>query len=168
VAAARATQAWHDQVMMTTLRRALLVVGLGGLFAAAPVPALCAPAASQPTTTSERLATLCSECAIVDSVKSETRKGEGGAVGMVGGAVVGGVLGHQIGGGVGKTLATVGGAAAGAYAGNQVQKNVNKTTVWTTRVTLKDGSSRSFETAANPGFKSGEVVLVDGGTLKKR
>jgi outer membrane lipoprotein SlyB len=154
--------------MMTTIQRALLVLGLGGVVAAAPVPALSAPAASQPTATSERLATLCSDCAIVDSVKSETRKGEGGAVGMVGGAVVGGVLGHQIGGGIGKTLATVGGAAAGAYAGNEVQKNVNKTTVWTTRVTLKDGSARSFETGANPGFRAGEVVLVDGGKLKKR
>ncbi len=154
--------------MTTTLRRALLVLGLGGLFAVAPVPTHSAPAASQPTVTSERLATICSDCAIVDSVKSETRKGKGGAVGMVGGAVVGGVLGHQIGGGTGKTLATVGGAAAGAFAGNQVQKNVNKTTVWLTRVTLKDGSTRTFETGASPGFRSGEVVLVDGGTLRKR
>ncbi len=39
------------------------------------------------------------------------------------GAVAGGVIGHQIGGGNGKTLATVGGAVAGGYAGNQVQKH---------------------------------------------
>lgn len=39
------------------------------------------------------------------------------------GAVAGGVLGHQVGGGKGKTLATVGGAVAGGYVGNQVQKN---------------------------------------------
>ncbi|HEY0198756.1 MAG TPA: glycine zipper 2TM domain-containing protein [Rhodanobacter sp.] len=39
------------------------------------------------------------------------------------GAVAGGLLGHQIGGGKGKTLATVGGAVAGGYAGNRVQKN---------------------------------------------
>ena len=32
------------------------------------------------------------------------------------GAVVGGLLGHQVGGGIGKTLATVAGAAAGGYA----------------------------------------------------
>lgn len=39
------------------------------------------------------------------------------------GAVAGGLLGHQVGGGNGKTLATVGGAVAGGYVGNKVQKN---------------------------------------------
>ena len=39
------------------------------------------------------------------------------------GAVAGGLLGNQVGGGKGKTLATVGGAVAGGYVGNQVQKN---------------------------------------------
>jgi uncharacterized protein YcfJ len=40
------------------------------------------------------------------------------------GAVVGGLLGNQIGAGGGRTVATVGGAAAGGYAGNQIQKNM--------------------------------------------
>lgn len=39
------------------------------------------------------------------------------------GAVAGGLLGHQVGGGKGKTLATVAGAVGGGYAGNQIQKN---------------------------------------------
>src|SRR5512139_2838661 len=42
------------------------------------------------------------------------------------GAVAGGLIGHQIGGGSGRTLATVAGAAAGGYAGNQVQKNMQE------------------------------------------
>jgi uncharacterized protein YcfJ len=42
------------------------------------------------------------------------------------GAVAGGLIGSQIGGGSGRTLATVGGAAAGGYAGNQVQKNMQE------------------------------------------
>ena len=37
------------------------------------------------------------------------------------GAVVGGLLGNQIGGGTGKKIATVAGAVGGGYAGNQVQ-----------------------------------------------
>lgn len=40
------------------------------------------------------------------------------------GAVVGGLLGNQIGDGRGKTLATVGGAVAGGYAGNRIQANM--------------------------------------------
>lgn len=42
------------------------------------------------------------------------------------GAVAGGLLGNQVGGGSGKTIATVAGAAAGGYAGNQVQKNMQE------------------------------------------
>lgn len=39
------------------------------------------------------------------------------------GAVAGGVLGNQVGGGKGKTLATVAGAVGGGYAGNKIQQN---------------------------------------------
>ena len=54
------------------------------------------------------------------------------------GAVAGGLLGHQIGGGSGRDLATIGGAVAGGYAGNQVQKNVQeKNTVSRTETRCK-------------------------------
>ncbi len=39
------------------------------------------------------------------------------------GAVAGGLIGHQLGGGNGKTALTIGGAVAGGYAGNQIQKH---------------------------------------------
>jgi outer membrane lipoprotein SlyB len=103
--------------------------------------------------------------ATVQQVHAVKRKGEGGAVGMIGGAVVGGLLGHQVGGGTGKTLATVGGAAAGAYAGNEVQKHVDSKTVWVTKVKMKDGSFRSFEQETKPGWKAGQVVHVRDGAL---
>jgi uncharacterized protein YcfJ len=51
------------------------------------------------------------------------------------GAVVGGLIGHQIGGGNGRTVTTVGGAAAGGYAGNQIQKNMQDSNTQTTRET---------------------------------
>jgi uncharacterized protein YcfJ len=43
-------------------------------------------------------------------------------IGIAAGAVVGGVLGNQVGGGNGKTLATVAGAIGGGYLGNEVGK----------------------------------------------
>jgi uncharacterized protein YcfJ len=43
-------------------------------------------------------------------------------VGMAAGAVLGGVLGNQVGGGNGRTLATVAGAVGGGYLGNEVGK----------------------------------------------
>jgi outer membrane lipoprotein SlyB len=105
-------------------------------------------------------AARCHDCATVQEVHSVKHKGEGGAVGMVGGAVVGGLLGHQIGGGTGKTLATVGGAAAGAYAGNEVQKQANSKTVWVTKVKMKDGTIHSYEQEAKPTWKAGQLVHV--------
>ncbi len=48
-------------------------------------------------------------------------KDENKILGTVAGAVVGGVLGHQVGGGRGKDLATVAGAVGGAYAGRKIQ-----------------------------------------------
>lgn len=149
---------------------AALLVG-AGLQPALPARAATTPppaASAASAVSAQRLADLCDGCAIVTEVKSQTREGKGGAVGVIGGAVVGGLLGHQVGGGTGKTLATIGGAAAGGYAGNEVQKHVTKTTVWVTRATLKDGSVRTFETSADPGFKVDEIVNVDGNALKRR
>ena len=47
------------------------------------------------------------------------------------GAVVGGLLGHQVGGGSGKTVATVAGAAAGGYAGNKIQQKTQQGDTYT-------------------------------------
>ena len=51
------------------------------------------------------------------------------------GAVVGGLLGNQVGGGNGKKIATVAGAAAGGYAGNQVQGNMQANDTYQTTET---------------------------------
>lgn len=48
------------------------------------------------------------------------------------GAVAGGLLGHQIGGGKGKTLATVGGAVAGGAIGHHVQTEHQEHQTYTT------------------------------------
>ena len=49
-----------------------------------------------------------------------------------GGALVGGVIGHQFGGGSGKDAATAGGAIAGGVAGNQIQKGMQEKNTYTT------------------------------------
>ncbi|MFZ3202411.1 MAG: glycine zipper 2TM domain-containing protein [Pseudomonas sp.] len=48
------------------------------------------------------------------------------------GAVVGGLLGNQVGGGTGKKIATVAGAVGGGYAGNKVQENMQAGATYTT------------------------------------
>jgi outer membrane lipoprotein SlyB len=105
---------------------------------------------------------LCDSCGTVRAVRMEKRKGEGGPVGILGGAAVGGLLGNQVGRGGGNTLATIGGAVAGGYAGNEVQKHVTSKQVWITEVRMRDGRTRTFEQAARPAWKNGSVVKLQG------
>jgi uncharacterized protein YcfJ len=55
--------------------------------------------------------------------------------GSVIGAVAGGLLGNQIGGGNGKKIATVAGAVGGGYAGNKVQEGMQNRDTYTTTQT---------------------------------
>lgn len=110
---------------------------------------------------------LCDTCGTVQSVSQVTREGKGGAAGVVGGAVVGGLIGNQFGGGSGKTLATVAGAAGGAYVGNEVQKKASTKQVWVTTLKMKDGSTRRFEQEASPNWAKGAILQVDGNRVFK-
>lgn len=47
-------------------------------------------------------------------------------IGMATGAVLGGVLGHQVGRGAGQTVATIGGAALGGFLGSRVGRNMDR------------------------------------------
>lgn len=111
---------------------------------------------------------VCNTCATVQTVKQEKRKGKGGVAGVAGGAVVGGLLGNQVGKGTGNTVATVGGAVAGGFIGNEIQKKVTSKKVWVTSVKMKDGSVKTFEQNAQPGWAAGNVVKIDGTTLTKQ
>ncbi len=111
---------------------------------------------------------VCDTCATVQTVIKEKRKGKGGVAGVAGGAVVGGLLGNQIGKGTGNTVATVGGAVAGGLIGNEIQKKVTSKKVWVTSVKMKDGSVKTFEQDAQPGWAAGNVVKIDGTTLTKQ
>lgn len=109
------------------------------------------------------LSTVCDGCGVVSNAHTVTRKGKASGIGAVGGAVAGGVVGHQLGGGSGKTALTVLGAVGGGLAGNEVEKNMKKYTVWVTTVTFKDGTKKTYEGTSNPGLKSGDVVKIDNG-----
>ncbi|HEY9109702.1 MAG TPA: glycine zipper 2TM domain-containing protein [Roseateles sp.] len=130
--------------------------------AQAPVEPVRTPTAAERQ--EQRLANLCSSCAIVTSVRTETREGEASAIGTVGGAVIGGLLGNQIGGGNGRKLATVGGAVAGGYAGREIEKRHNSHTVWIIEARERDGRLRRFERSSDPGLRTGdELRLTENG-----
>lgn len=131
-----------------------------------PAPKAAATTAVAQTKTSAR--PLCAECARVVSVRSEERQGEGSGVGAIGGAVIGGLLGSQVGGGNGKKLATVGGAVAGGYAGNEIEKRRNSYRVWVVRLAEPDGSTRNHVQRQDPQLQSGDMVVVRDGLLQRR
>jgi outer membrane lipoprotein SlyB len=113
-----------------------------------------------------KLAKLCDACGVVTGVKRETRKGEASGVGAVGGAVAGGVVGNKT---TDSTVGTVGGAAVGGILGHQIERQLKKRKVYATSVTLKDGTSKKFDTETDPLLKAGTVVEVGAdGKLNKR
>ncbi|SAK71180.1 glycine zipper 2TM domain-containing protein [Caballeronia ptereochthonis] len=86
-------------------------------------------------------------------------------LGAVGGAVVGGLAGTQIGNGRGRTAATIIGAIGGGLAGNQIEHAVHKATTYQVQVRMDDGSVRTFNYEAAPGVAIGQKVRVSGETL---
>jgi outer membrane lipoprotein SlyB len=128
---------------------------------AANAQAVAAQAAQVEKARLAQVAALCDTCGIVKELRSEKRKGKGGALGIIGGAVAGGVLGNQVGKGDGKAIATVGGAVGGAILGNEIQKRSNRQTVHITSIQMKDGSTRTYESEAAPTWAVGNSVKLD-------
>jgi len=84
---------------------------------------------------------------------------------MIAGGLAGALLGHQVGGGTGKTIATVAGAAGGAYAGNEVEKRMKTTKHYEVITRLESGGSQTITYETDPGFKVGDKVKVENNTL---
>ncbi|WP_426211204.1 glycine zipper 2TM domain-containing protein [Massilia sp. TWP1-3-3] len=108
---------------------------------------------------------VCSNCGRVDSVRAIKTRAQGSGVGAAGGAILGGLLGHQIGGGNGKKLATVAGAVGGAVVGNQVEGNMKATTSYEVHVRMDNGASRTFHLQNLNGYNSGDRIKVVNGAL---
>ena len=135
--------------------------------AAAPAkPVHAQRGAVQPTPSPQRSASVCASCGKVESVAAVVQKGEGTGLGVVGGAVVGGLLGSQVGGGNGKNVATVLGAVGGGVAGTEVEKRSRATTVYRVNVRMDDGTLRSVTQSTAPAV--GQKVNVEGSTLRAR
>ena len=110
-------------------------------------------------------ARTCSNCGRVESVNAVQSQADPSGVGVVGGAVVGGLLGNQIGGGNGKTLATIAGAVGGGFAGNEVERRTRTATTYQVRVRMENGQVRNFPYNSEPNWNQGEQVRVVDGYL---
>lgn len=115
-----------------------------------------------------RHAAACNECAKVLSVNVSEKSGEGSALGVIAGGVAGALLGHQVGGGTGRDLATLAGAAGGAYAGNKVEQKVKTSRLWTVAVLYENGVKAEFNFDQDPGLVAGDLVRNAGNSIARR
>ncbi|MEX0141235.1 glycine zipper 2TM domain-containing protein [Massilia sp. LMS1-1-1.1] len=109
---------------------------------------------------------VCSNCGVIEAIHEVNTRAEGSGVGAAGGAVVGGLLGNQVGGGHGKQLATVLGAVGGAVAGNQIEGSVRATRSYNIVVRLDNGKTRTVHQSAAPNWRQGDRVRIVNGGLR--
>ena len=139
----------------STRKSALLIAAFVTAMASAPLAVQAQPRDNG-----------CRDCGTVISSRTVEQAQKASGLGAVGGAVVGGLLGNQVGSGSGRTLATVAGAAAGGYAGNNIERSRNTKMVTETRVRMDDGAIRTFTNQGS--YRNGAKVRVDHGSLVRR
>lgn len=82
-------------------------------------------------------------------------------IGALGGAVLGGFLGHTVGGGTGRSLATAAGAIAGGVAGQGVQGAINKSQGVELEIRKDDGNTIVVvQKVGKTAFSVGQRVAV--------
>jgi outer membrane lipoprotein SlyB len=95
----------------------------------------------------------------VESIIQDTVQNAPNALGVIGGALIGGGLGSLIGGGTGKTVATVVGAVGGGFVGNELAQR-DQTLVWRIGVRYDDGSYATVQQTQAPALRIGDRVRV--------
>jgi outer membrane lipoprotein SlyB len=138
----------------------------------APVSGVHASKTSSPkvandaTTTAGTAAASCAACGVVEAVTPVQEKGQATGVGAIGGAVVGGLLGHQMGGGTGRDAMTAVGVVGGGIAGHEIEKRARATTAYQVKVRMQDGTLRTITQSSAPAV--GQKVSVDGQKMTPR
>ena len=83
-------------------------------------------------------------------------------IGGIGGALIGGLLGSQFGGGSGRLLTSAAGAVGGAVAGSKVEQSVNKVSAYEIQVQRDDGQQVVVVQKADHPYNVGDRVRLIG------
>lgn len=113
-------------------------------------------------------APICHDCGVIEHIEAVQQKGEGSGLGAVGGAILGGILGNQVGEGSGKQIARIGGAVLGGVAGNEAERRYRTVSHYQITVRLEDGSRRVIEQQSAPVWREGDAVRVQNGEILPR
>lgn len=100
--------------------------------------------------------------AAVRPVQIQADSRTGGLLGGGGGAIIGGLLGNQVGGGSGRQLATVAGALGGSIAGTAAEDRANRIDALEMEIRLEDGTDVVVVQRADRQFQPGQKVRLIG------
>jgi uncharacterized protein YcfJ len=128
---------------------------------APPVQTASAPPAVRPAPRP------CYSCGVITSINAVKDEGKNTHVGLVLGAIIGGVAGNKIGNG---KSATAAGAVVGGYAGNEIEKNNKKDEVKYYRVgaRMQDGHEESVKVNSSEGLFVGQKIRIEDGNISLR
>lgn len=104
---------------------------------------------------------------VIEAIELVPRAEAGVNIGLLAGAVVGGLLGNQVGSGRGRTAATVLGAAGGAYAGQKIEEGRRAPDqVYRLRIRLNNGALVTVAQESSLNLRVGDRVQVVEGTAR--
>ncbi len=108
----------------------------------------------------------CDTCGRVDRIERVYGQREASGVGTIAGAVIGGLLGNQIGGGDGRRAATAAGAIGGAVAGTHIERNAVSAPRYELFLTMDDGRRIIVEQRELGPIREGSYVQVRGNSVR--
>lgn len=100
------------------------------------------------------------EAVRVVQIQADSRAG--GIIGTGGGAVIGGLLGRQVGGGSGRDLATAAGVIGGAVGGSRIEEAANRVNALEMEIRRDDGQRVVVVQKADQRFQTGQRVRLIG------
>ena len=112
-----------------------------------------------------RAAIACTNCGVVEAINEVQVKGKGSYIGKIGGGVIGGLLGSEIGNNRNSTITGIAGAVGGAILGNEIEKRVKKAKHYDVVVRLHGGGTQTVTYPTAPAFRVGDKVKVENGVL---
>ena len=138
------------------------LIALTGIALISSAMAMAVPAQAQSVITRNGAYYVrCYDCGRVIQVETNITQGDNHQVaGTILGGVVGGLLGNQVGGGRGRTLATVAGAVGGGYAGNRLGQG-GQNTAYVIRIRMANGNIQRVQVQDARGIRDGDIVRVD-------
>lgn len=160
----------HPYFVYVPVTRVVQVAPVTQYVEAAPVTRYVESAPVTRVVESPRYANQgCANCGVVIAVNTVNVPAGSSGVGAVAGAVVGGLLGNQVGGGDGRKVATVAGAVVGGVVGNDIErKNSQGYTRYDVQIRMEGGNVQTMSFDHQPSWRRGDKVWLENGQLNRR